>query len=182
MAKTRAQKIADLSRLREEVASQKAVVILTTKSAKESLNASKNVDLRKKIAESNIGIEVVKNTLIPLAFEQTKEIPNLTGQNFLVYSKNWQQTDEVTTPKVIVNLVKKEFADNFEIVGSVVNGEFYDATKTVVLSKTPSKQDSMAMVAGMLQTIGGGKIASLSKEIVGKLARAIGEVAKTKNA
>jgi ribosomal protein L10 len=182
MATSKAQKVQTLSLLQGDVASQKAVVFLTTLGAESSLNAAQNFDIRQKANKSNVGLKVVKNTLIQLAFGKATGFPeNIVGSTFVVYAKSGD-TDEISVPKAIVELVATDFKDQFKILGSVVNGEFYDSNKTVELAKTPSKLESMAKLAGVLQQVGGGKLASLLKEISAKTARAIGEVAKTKTA
>ncbi len=180
MAISRNQKVATLSRLRETVASQKAVVLLTTNDSKESLNAGKNQELRKIAAQSGIKLEIIKNTLIPLTFADTKDIPTLFGQTFLAYKHDWQNTDEVTVPKAVVEMIKEGFADSVAVHGSIVSGEYFDAAKTVALSKTPSKLDSLSMLAGLLQQLGGGKIATLVREVPASLARSVQAVAAQK--
>lgn len=182
MATSKAQKVQTLSLLQDDVAQQKAVVFLTTQGVEESLNASKNVEIRQKANAQNVSLKVVKNTLIHKAFGSATGFPEqIIGPTFVVFAKSGE-TDEVTVPKVIVDLVNADFKNNFSILGSVVNGEFYDSVKTVALAKTPSKLESMAKLAGVLQQIGGGKLASLLKEVSAKLARSVGEVAKTKTA
>jgi ribosomal protein L10 len=179
MAVSKVQKIAILAQLRDEVASQKAVVLLTTRGTDETISASKNFELRSKADKQGMKLTVVKNTLIPLTFTGAT-MPELVGQTYLVYKKDWNDTDEVTVPKSIVDIIADGFEKNVIVLGSVVNGEFYDSAKTVLLSKTPTKQDSLAMLAGLIQQLGGGKIATLIKEIPTQTARAISEVAKAK--
>jgi ribosomal protein L10 len=180
MAISRNQKVATLSRLRETVASQKAVVLLTTRDSKESLNAEKNFELRKKAAEFGIKLEIIKNTLIPLAFADTKDIPELTGQTFLAYKHDWNDTDEVSVPKAMVGIVADGFADSVAVHGSVVSGAYFDSAKTITLSKTPSKLESLSMLAALLQQLGGGKIATLVREVPASLARGVKAVAAQK--
>lgn len=182
MATSKAQKMQTLSLLQEDVSKQKAVVFLTTLGAEASLNASQNVEIRQKANQSNVGLKVIKNTLIKKAFGEAAGFPEqIVGPTFVVFAKSGE-TDEVTVPKTIVDIVNKDFKDQFKILGSVVNNEFYDGSKTEQLAKTPSKLESMAKIAGLLQQIGGGTIASLLQEISAKTARAIGEVAKSKTA
>lgn len=182
MATSKAQKMQTLGLLQNDVSHQTAVVFLTTLGTNASLTASSNFSIRSKANSHNVGLKVVKNTLIKLAFGKAEGFPEeLVGPTYVVYAKSGE-TDEVAVPKAIVDIVSEEFKDNFKILGSVVNGQFYDSAKTIQLANTPSKIESMATLAGMLQTIAGGKIASLVKEISAQTARAIGEVAKTKTA
>lgn len=182
MATSKAQKVQTLSLLQDDVAQQKAVVFLTTHGVEESLNAAKNVEIRQKANKENVALKVIKNTLVQKAFGSATGFPEaLVGPTFVVYSKG-ETADEVSVPKAIVDLVTGDFKANFSILGAVVNGEFFDAAKTIQLAKTPSKLESMAKLAGVLQQVGGGKLASLLKEVSAKLARSVGEVAKTKTA
>jgi ribosomal protein L10 len=182
MATSKAQKVATLSLLQEVVAPQKAVVFLTTLGAEATLNASQNVEIRQKANKNNVLLKVIKNTLIQKTFGKAEGFPeSIVGPTFVVFAKPGEN-DEIMVPKAIVEIVANEFKDQFKILGSVVNGEFYNSEKTIALAKTPSKLESMAKLAGVLQQLGGGKLASLLKEVSAQTARAIGEVAKTKTA
>lgn len=178
MARKRAYKVDLMSKLEEQVASQKSVVLLTTNGAKVSLNSDMNVDFRRKAMESGVKIQILKNTLTRRLFEG---VPDLQGQTYISYLKNADESDEIAVPKVVVELVKsKEFKDSFNIVGAVVNGEFIDHNQTEILSNTPTREDSFAMAAGAIKSIAA-KIAMLTKEIPTKVARATNEMSKTKS-
>lgn len=169
-----------MQELADNVTSQKAVVLLNTDGAKTNLSASAAFGLRKQVKEKGISLKVVKNTLIRLAFKDVEGFPeNFVGSTYLAFLDNPEGSDEVTVPKAVVEAVSDSFKDNINVLGAVVNNEFYDSSKTVTLSKTPSLQDSMAMLAGTIKQIAGGKIASLVKEIPSKVARVASEYSKT---
>jgi large subunit ribosomal protein L10 len=175
MAISRTQKEAITSLLENQVVPQKAVVLLTTGGANESLNSELNFKVRSHSRKQGVVIKVVKNTLIERTFSS---VPKLTGPTYLAFLEDSSAGDEVLVPKIIVDLVKTEFKENFGIVGSVVNGEFLDSTKTVQLSKTPSFDESMATIAGMLQTLTS-KIAIGVKELPAGVARGVSAYSKT---
>lgn len=176
MAVSHVKKVAILDDLTSNVATQKAVLVLSTNKAEASLNSELNTKIRKEARKNGVILKVIKNTLIKKAFEN---IPDLVGQTYLAYLENKEESDEITVPKSVVSLVSKDFKENFVILGSVVNGEFLNSAQTVQLSKTPSLQDSMAMVAGSLNQIAT-RLAIAVKEIPSGVARGVSEVQKIK--
>lgn len=169
MAVTYKKKQEILELLNNSVSPQKAVVLITTLKAEKNLDSEYNFKVRKAAKEQGVTLKVVKNTLINKAFES---VPNLVGPTYLAFLDKPELSDEVTIPKIMVDLVSKSFKDNFNLIGSVVNGEFYSPALTIQLAKTPSYKDSMAMIAGSLNQITS-KIAVGIKEIPSGLARSI---------
>jgi large subunit ribosomal protein L10 len=171
MAKTKLQKIVILDHLKSSVASQKAVVLISTKDTKTTLNASTNYDFRTKARENNVKVELIKNTLIEKSLF-TDNTPALSGQVYITYLLNSENSNEVQVPKAVVGLLEKDFKDNFIVIGSIVNGEFKNSEDTIQLSKMPSFDDSMGMMAGQISRIIS-KIASTVQEVPASLGRAI---------
>jgi large subunit ribosomal protein L10 len=174
MAVLKSKKQAIYAELTTEIAKQKAVVILTSKDADSSLNAESNYGLRKELRQSGIKLQVVKNTLINKAFEGT---PRLIGPTFITYLLDGTNSDEVAVPKAI-NAALKKYKDNISILGSVVNGEFYDKAQTIKLASVSTKEESMAKIAGALNTITA-KIALSIKEVPASIARGVNAHSKT---
>lgn len=177
MAISRKQKEEIVDQINQALEVQKAVVLLSTDNAKESLSASKNAEFRTEAMKGGVRLTVVKNTLVKKALEKF-DLPEFSGSTYVAYLANPENGDEVTVPKVTVDLVKDKFEKNFKVLGAVVNGEFYDAQKTIQLSNVPSFADSMSMVAGMLEQITA-KIAIGIKEIPASIARGVNETSKT---
>ena len=169
MAITKIQKHDIVSYLNDNVATQKAVVLITTRDTEATVNADQNFAFRKNCYDQGLSVQVVKNSLIQVAFPAVKD---LTGQTYLVFMTDGAKSNEVTAPKVIAKAVEKDFKENFDIIGSVVNGEFYDKASTIALSKVPSFDDSMAMIAGTINQITA-KIAVAIKEIPAGIARGV---------
>jgi len=171
------QKSLILDFFEKEKQKQKTFVLLSTENSKESVTCSVNFSFRKALRESEIPIrvQIVKNTLIENIFG----VQNLRGQTYVAFLADPEEsTDEVQAPKNVVKTINKSFKLNFNIVGSVVNGEFLDKENTIELSNTPSFKDSMAMVGGALNQI----ISSIAvgvKEVPSGIARGIAEYSKT---
>jgi large subunit ribosomal protein L10 len=177
MAISHNQKVAILDNIHSDVATQKAVMLITTQNAEESLNASSNMQFRKEARTKGIIIKVVKNTLIQKAFET---VPQLVGPTYIAYLENKEASDEITVPKVIVELVNKDFKDKFSVLGSVVNSEFLDKEATILLSKTSSKEESLAKIAGGINQLAT-KLAIAIQEIPSGVVRGVSEYSKTLN-
>jgi large subunit ribosomal protein L10 len=168
MAVLKSKKQAIFAELTNEIATQKAVVLLTTKDSTENLTAQSNTDLRRVLRKSGIKVQVIKNTLINKAFA---DAPTLVGPTYLTYMVDGSDTDEVTVPKEVTKILK-DFADNISLYGSIVNGEFLDKAKTIQLSKVSTKEESLAKIAGALNSITA-KIALSIKEVPASIARGV---------
>lgn len=161
--------------LTEQVNPQKSVLFLTTYKSKANLNSELNFSFRRSARNEGIILKVVKNTLIQKAFDN---VPELVGPTYIAFMEDKSKSDEIMTAKVVVNLIKKEFQDNFAIIGSVVNGEFLNNPRTIQLSNTSSKEESLAQIAGLLNKITA-RVAIGVKEIPSSIAR--GVLAHSKN-
>ena len=174
MAVLKSKKQAIFAELTNEIATQKAVVLLTTKDSTENLTAQSNTDLRRVLRKSGIKVQVIKNTLINKAFA---DAPTLVGPTYVTYMVDGSNSDEVTVPKEVTAILK-DFADNISLYGSIVNGEFLDKAKTIQLSKVSTKEESLAKIAGALNTITA-KIALSIKEVPASIARGVNAHSKT---
>jgi len=176
MAITRIKKEETVAFLNNNVATQKSVVLLTTKGVDKSLNSEQDTSFRKQARSLGIVIKVVKNTITKKVFPT---ISKLEGQTYIAFAQDSSNTDEITVPKIIIKLGTGDFKENFAVIGAVVNGEFYNSSDTIKLSLVPNKKESMAMVAGTLKALMA-KVPTLVKEVSSKLARSINEVSKQK--
>jgi large subunit ribosomal protein L10 len=176
MALSKRKKTEILGEIDNQVKVQRSVVLLTTKEAKNSIDSQANFEIRRKAYEQGVKLRIVKNTLVQKSFDN---VPELVGQTYLGYLNDPEKSDEVTVPKVLVEIVgKKDYKDSISIVGAVVNGEFMDAKDTINLSKVPSFSDSMSMVAGSLSQVIA-KIAITVNEVPTGVVRGVSEASKT---
>lgn len=168
MALTRIQKTQIFQDLENHFTTQKSIILLTTKGTNKTVNAITNHEFRSEARKSGVIIQIAKNTLIQKSFKT----PKLTGQTYIAYLDDSAKSDEITIPKIIVSAVKKSFSDNFEILGCIVNGEFLDSKDAKALANTPSKLDSMSMIAGSINQLAT-KLALVIKEIPTSVVRGI---------
>lgn len=173
-SKLKKQEVYDLL---ESIRGQKAVVFLTTKDSKESINSEKNFAFRKATRPHGLIVKVIKNTLLAKAFEQVKKP---AGQTYIAFLDEKTEGSEVTVPKHLAGLVSKDFENNFSILGSLVNGEYYDSLKTITLANTLSKPESLAQTAGLINQLIS-RIAVGVKEVGGSLARGVDQVKMQKS-
>lgn len=169
MAVPKSQKHQIFHKVETNIASQKAVLLITTRETKTTLNSAENSKLRSNSRKEGVVLQVCKNTLIRKAFPSS---PELVGQTYMAFLENGEKSDEVTIPKVMIEILGKDFKDFFNIVGCVVNGEFFDSAKTEALSKVPTLNDSMAMIAGSINQITA-KIAIAIKEVPASVGRGV---------
>ncbi len=174
MPVTRAKKVTILDILTNNVATQKSVLFLTTKNTRATVDATTNQKFRMAVRSKGVMVQVVKNSLLNRVFPS---LPKLSGQTYLAYMFDPQQSDEVSVAKNILDLVAKDFKFHFDVVGSVVVGNFYEKAQTLELAKVPTKEQSMAMVAGAINSLIA-KIAIGIKEVPASLARGISEYNK----
>ncbi|MGL4759741.1 MAG: 50S ribosomal protein L10 [Patescibacteria group bacterium] len=174
MAITRIKKESIFSELQNEIASQKAVVLLTSKDSKEALNAMSNTKIRRELRNAGVKVQVIKNTLINKTFS---DAPKLIGPTYVTYLVDGSNSDEVTVPKLVAGVLK-EYADNLILLGSVVNGEFYNKAQTIQLANVSTKEESLAKIAGALNQITA-RIAISVKEVPASIARGVNAYSKT---
>jgi large subunit ribosomal protein L10 len=173
MAISRSKKEDILTMLRDEVQTQVSVGFLTTHNTEQSLNSEITSEIRKKARSKGASVQVIKNTLLSRAFTT---LPSLIGPTYVVYLTKGETGDEVKIPKIVSSIVE-DYKDSISILGSLVHGEYFDTVQTKTLSNTPSKQESMASVAGLLQSFAS-SIAITVKEIPSGVVRGVSEMSK----
>lgn len=163
MAITKSKKLALLDFLNAEVNSQKSVVFVTTKGAEKSVNSIANFDLRSKAHHVGLKVKVIKNSLLHV---NNKSVEGLTGQTYMAYLINKEETNEVVVPKSFIKLIQSDFKNNFVVVGALINGEFVDAAEAIKYSNIPTRDESFGMIAGAINQLAAG---------IGRAVKAISE-------
>ncbi len=103
-------------------------------------------DLRTQLRESGATIRVVKNRLAKIALKGTpgEGVTDLfKGPVAIAYGE-----DVISAPKVAVNFAKD--SDNFNILGGFMGEEIFDVSGIEALSKLPSRDELIGMVASRL--------------------------------
>ena len=126
------------------------------------LDSEKTFLLRKRLREKNIQVMVVKNTLARRATEGTALAPafeGIEGSSAVV----WGGEDFVSLVKEIIDLDKDEAFEEFSTVGGAMDGEQLSADRVKEISKWPSRQEQLSMLAGQILGPGG----TLQAQLIG---------------
>lgn len=146
----------DISKRLEGV--EDAVVVSTV-----GMDANTTVELRDELAEKDVQMMVVKNSLARRASEGTKLAPAFEGVSGPV-AVCWGGTDFVSLVKTIVALDKdSEKYDLFKAQGGAMDGEALDAEGLKAVSKWPSREEQISMLVGQVLAPG----ANLSGALLG---------------
>jgi large subunit ribosomal protein L10 len=153
MAISKIKKNAILQDLKVNVNDQKSVVLVTTNGVEKTIDAQTNFDLRSKANTAGVKVKVIKNSLIEKNFEG---VDKLSGQTYIAYLSDKTESNEVIVPKIFIKMIDTDFKNNFKVVGAIINGEFVDAVEAVKYSNIPTKDESLAMIAGAVNQIAAG--------------------------
>lgn len=127
------------------------------------LDANSTNDLRGELAEKDINLYVVKNSLARRATEGTSLAPAFEGVGGQV-ALCWGGEDFVSLVKELVRLDKDdEKYEAFTADSGVMDGEKLDADGLKAVSKWPSRQEQLSILVG--QILGPG--ATLSAAMLG---------------
>lgn len=143
------------------------------------IESNTNNELRAGLAEKQIKITVVKNSLARKAWADTDMAPlgeMLDGSNAVVYPVG-EDVSVVSVARELIDWAKK--IQNFEFKGALLDGIQFQANEIKKLSEYPTKDEAQAQVVQILLTPGqklvgsilgpGRKVASLIKAIEEKL-------------
>ncbi|QCI28975.1 50S ribosomal protein L10 [Caminibacter pacificus] len=101
--------------------------------------------LRKQIREAEGKTRVVKNTLARIAFANNGIDVDFEENNIFVWGE-----DQITLAKILVKHATAH-KDSFKIKGAVIEGEVKDAAYVEEVSKLPTKDELLGMVAFMMK-------------------------------
>jgi len=102
-------------------------------------------ELRKAVREAQGKARVVKNTLARIAFKNNGVDVDFEDNNIFVWGE-----DQITLAKVLVKHASK-YKDSFKIKGAVIEGEVKDVAYVEEVSKLPTKDELLGMVAFMMK-------------------------------
>ncbi|WP_024788386.1 MULTISPECIES: 50S ribosomal protein L10 [unclassified Lebetimonas] len=89
--------------------------------------------------------KVVKNTLAKLAFANNGVEVDFEENNIFIWGE-----DQITLAKILTKHAKN-YKDTFKIKGAVIEGEVKDAAYVEEVSKLPTKDELLGMVAFMMK-------------------------------
>lgn len=134
----------------ERVSKQLAGAEITMVVDYKGLSVDQMTELRAKLREAGVQMEVVKNTLTRRASQGTDAevlVDLLTGPNAIVIS----QDDPVAPAKVLVDFSKDN--DKLEIKGAALAGKLLDEEGIKQLAKMPSKEELLAKLVYTLNAV-----------------------------
>jgi large subunit ribosomal protein L10 len=103
-------------------------------------------ELRKAIREAEGKTRVVKNTLARIAFKNNGIDVDFEDNNIFIWGE-----DQITLAKIITKHASN-YKDSFKIKGAVIEGEIKDAAYVEEVSKLPTKDELLGMVAFMMKS------------------------------
>jgi len=102
--------------------------------------------LRKAVREAGGKTRVIKNTLARIAFKNNGVDVDFEENNIFVWGE-----DQITLAKIITKHAAAH-KETFKIKGAVVEGELKDAAYVDEISKLPTKDELLGMVAFMMKS------------------------------
>ena len=142
---TRKQKQEVIDKLAEKFTQAKSAVFVDYK----TITVSQMKALRRKLKEAGAELKVAKKTLFDLAMKKAKlenvSAKKMEGQIAVAFGHQ----DEVSAAKTLGNFAKKN--EGLKIVGEILEGRFLDKAQAVVLSRVPTREQSLAMLVSVLQ-------------------------------
>jgi len=102
-------------------------------------------NLRKAVKEADGKAKIIKNTLAKIAFKNNGVEVNFEENNIFVWGE-----DQITLAKILVKHAK-DYKDTFKIKGAVIEGEVKDVAYVEEVSKLPTKEELLGMVAFMMK-------------------------------
>lgn len=143
MPKSKLQKQSTLEKIKQQIASAKAVVFTDYKGSK----MKELQELRKNIKDRGGKFEITKITLVKLAFGDGK-LKDLVGKASLALG--YSSEDEIGVPKEIKKFGKTN--PNIKILGGFYEGRFLTAEEMSALADIPSKEELIVKLLGMLKS------------------------------
>lgn len=127
----------------ESLSSAKTVVLVNY----QGLKVKEIHDLKKKLFESGIHFQILKNTLFKIALKKAEiEVePQILDQPVAVV---WGLNDEVVPAKIAVEFSK--VAEKLEILGAIVNGNYVDISTVKQIAALPGREELYAKLVGTL--------------------------------
>ena len=135
-----------VERLSKQLGEAEITIVVENK----GLAVGQVTELRAKLREAGVRMEVVKNTLTRRASKGTDAevlVDMLTGPNAIVTS----QDDPVAPAKILVDFSKDN--DKLEIKGAALAGQLLDIEAVKQLAKMPSKEELLAKLVYTLNAV-----------------------------
>ena len=153
MAISRSTKSDQLAALESKFKEAKGVAFITFN----ELTVEEAQTMRRGLRAEGMSYTVIKKTLMALAAKNTGlpevNVDDLEGAVAVIVSP----TDEIA-PAASIKKYMKEFFDKgtktskVGYAGSIFEGKFCDVAATAIIAETPSREESLAKIVGMLKS------------------------------
>lgn len=143
MAKTKAQKAAQLEELVRAAKDSQSVVFVNF----DRLPVGQETQLRSSLTKEGIDYKVVKKTLLQKAFGESSiagELPELEGMVAIAYG------DDLIAPAREVYAFQKEHDEQMQIVGGVFEGKYMSKAEMMDIAQIPDMKVLYAQLLAML--------------------------------
>jgi large subunit ribosomal protein L10 len=130
----------------KEILSQNKAIILTHY---QGLTVPQMEALRAQLRETGGSYQVVKNTLVKMAFEEV-DLPQPEGSFDGPTAIGATSEDLPGLAKAIVDLSKE--VDLFEVKSAIIDGELFEAAEIIRLAELPALPVLRAQLLGVIQT------------------------------
>jgi len=144
MAKTKEQKKAMLADYRGRLSSSYGIILVN----QNGLEANSVSDFKKKLATVDAQFNTVKNTIFALALKE-ENLPELelvkSGSHAVVFSSE----DIAGAAKMLADFIK-EHKEKVVVKSGVLDGQALTIEQVNELANMPTKEQSVAMIAGLL--------------------------------
>jgi large subunit ribosomal protein L10 len=144
MAKNKPQKLAMLEMYLSQLENSKGLILLDYT----GLTPNEAVEMKMTLSGMNSNYNVVKNTIFKLALNQ-KELPALTDLEFGPHSVVFINEEVAGIAKKVKEYVK-DLNGKLTIKAGILDGQLLSAAQVDALAEMPTKEQSVAMIAGLL--------------------------------
>ncbi len=141
--------------LREKFEAAQVVIVTDYK----GLDVAQMNDLRRKLREAEVEYQVVKNTMLTRASQET-DVAQLTDTFKGPSAIALAFTDPVAPAKVLTQFAKEN--DKLEIKAGVMNGKLLDLSAITALAKLPSREELLAQVLAAMNAVPQGLVSALA--------------------
>ncbi len=148
MAKTKANKKDLIDRYKELIENSKSIVIVKTKRT----TPNEVNEFRKNIFDHDSKFHVVKNNLFKIALKD-KEYEVVDSLDFGEHAVLFTSEDIVTPSKELKKMIEETTVDKDQkvtIVGGYLDGEMLTVEQAISIADTPTMEESIAMILGIL--------------------------------
>ena len=140
----RPEKEATVAEVKERFQRAKAVVLTDYR----GLNVAEVTELRKRLREAGVEYKVVKNTLATRAANET-DLGELEGHLVGPIAMAFGYEDPAVPAKILANFARDH--KNLELKAGILEGKVLGQAEVKALADLPSREQLLAMVAGVFQ-------------------------------